>query len=479
MPIVGVLNRNGVTFLLSVWEQRRHLIDLPWFRMARKPKMAHKSIIAISKRRLLVIITSVPLIVLISIAIAYQLTPPDHLVMTTGFEGGGYANFGERYRQILAREKINLKVLISSGSVENLRRLNNKSLRVDAGFVQDGTSSPSENKDLVSLGAIGYSPLWVFYRSQETLDDLSRLKGKRIAIGPEGSGVRKFAIDLLRVSNAANPPTLLLDIPSAAATKALLEGTLDAVMIFGSEDNALVKELLYAQKIKLMSFKQAEAYTRLFPALSHVILPQGVLDLPKRNPPQDIHLLSVTTSLIVRKNLHPALIYLLLDAAVEIHSNAGWVNKRGEFPSPKELDFPSSNYAERFYKSGRPFLLDYLPFWIAVWVDRMILILVPVAVVLIPLIRGIPSLYYWRNRRKFYRWYGELKNLESELVEKPDSEEMTEYRGKLDQIEAAINRIRVPLSFFGEVSKLKGHVDLVRGKLARLNHQARGDNPQI
>ena len=416
----------------------------------------------------MVIVGPVLAIALLSVAIAYHLTPPDNVVMTTGFEGGAYANFGERYRQILAREKINLKVILSSGSVENLRRLGNKSFRVDAGFVQDGTGTPSEKKDLVSLGAICYSPLWVFYRSQETFDDLSRLRGKRIAIGPEGSGVRKVAIDLLRISNAAEPPTLLLDIPSAAANKALLEGTVDAVMILGSEDNALVKELLYAQKIKLMNFRQAEAYTRLFPALSHVILPEGILDISQGNPPQDIHLLSATTSLIVRKDLHPALIYLLLDAAVEIHSNAGWVNKRGEFPSPKELDFPSSNYAERFYKSGRPFLLDYLPFWVAVWIDRMILILVPVAVVLIPFIRGIPWLYAWRNRRKFYRWYEELKNLESEVVEKPEPGKRMEYQERLAQIEAAISRIRVPLTLFGEVYKLKEHVDLVRTKLAQL-----------
>ncbi len=446
--------------------------------MTRQPKIGRRRISAISNRRLLVTITFVLLIAVISITIAYHLTPPDHLVMTTGFEGGAYATFGERYRQILAREKIHLELLPSTGSVENLRRLNDRSAQVDAGFVQDGTSSPSEAKNLVSLGAICYSPLWVFYRSRETLDDLSRLKGKRIAIGPEGSGVRKFAIDLLRVSKAADPPTVLLDISSAAGNKALLEGKVDAVMIFGTEDNALVKELLYDQRVKLMHFKEAEAYTRLFPALSHVILPQGILDLSKKMPPQDIHLLASTTSLIVRKDLHPGLIYLLLDAAVEIHSNAGWVNKRGEFPSPKELDFPSSNFAERFYKSGRPFLLDYLPFWVAVWVDRVILILVPLAVVLIPLIRGIPWLYSWRNRRKFYRWYGELKNLESEIITNPDTGKLMDYQGRLAQIEAAINRIRVPLTFFGEVYRLKEHVDLVRGKLTRLDHQGRECNSQ-
>jgi len=426
-------------------------------------------ILGISHRSLMAVIAPVLFIALISIFVAYRLTPPDHLVMTTGFEGGAYANFGERYRQILAREKIHLQLLTSSGALENLKRLTDRSLRVDAGFVQDGTSLPSEKKDLVSLGAICYSPLWVFYRSSEKFDDLSSLRGKRIVIGPEGSGMRKFSISLLKASNAADPPTRLLDLASPGANKALLEGSADAVMMFGTEDNALVKELLYAPEIKLMNFKQAEAYTRLFPALSHVILPEGILNLSKKTPPQDLHLLASTTSLIVRKDLHPALIYLLLDAAVEIHSAAGWLNKRGEFPSLREMDFPSSNYAERFFKSGRPFLLDYLPFWVAVWIDRMILILVPVAVVLIPLMRGIPWLYSWRNRRKFYRWYGELENLESEAAGVSEPEKMMAYRERLDQIEAAIHKIRVPMNLFGEVVRLKEHVDLVRAKLRRIS----------
>lgn len=447
--------------------------------MDSQPKTGRRRVAAISRRGLLVMIVSVLLIALISIAIVNRFVlpaPPNTLVMTTGFEGGAYSNFGERYRQILAREKIHLELIPSSGSVENLRRLSDNSFRVDAGFVQAGAGSTPEAKNLVSLGAICYSSLWVFYRNRETLDDLSKLKGKRIAIGPEGSGVRKFSIDLLRAGNAAEPPTLLLDLSSAAARKALLEGSVDAVMIFSTEDNAIVQELLHSEKVKLMNFKVAEAYTRLFPALSHVILPEGILDLSKDMPPKDIHLLAATTSLVVRENLHPALVYLLLDAAVEIHGGAGWVNRRGEFPSPRELDFPSSKYAERFYKSGRPFLLDYLPFWVAASMDRMILILVPIAIILLPVIGNIPHVYGWRNRRKFYRWYGELKNLELEVTENSESEKMVEYQGRLDQIEASINKIRIPLAFFGEVYKLKEHVDLVRGKLTRLSRQSKEGN---
>jgi TRAP-type uncharacterized transport system substrate-binding protein len=393
--------------------------------------------------------------------------------MITGFENGSYAIWGERYRQILAREKIQLNLLSSSGSVENLQRLNDKSFHVDAGFVQDGTTSLSDANNLVSLGAVGYSPLWVFYRSSETFNYLSELNGKRIAIGPKGSGVRRFAIDLLKLNNSAVSPTVLLDLSGSAANKALLEGTIDAVMILGAEDNSLVKELLYNPNVKLMTFRQAEAYTRLIPALSHVVLPRGILDVKRRMPSEDVQLLAVTTSLIVRKDLHPALIYLLLDAAVEIHSSAGWVNKKGEFPTPKALSFPSSNYAERFYKSGRPFLLDYLPFGIAAFVDRTILIMVPALIILIPIIRSVPWLYSWRHRRKFYRWYRELKDLELEVMESQEQEEMSGYQERIDRIEASINKISVPLAFFEEIYKLQEHVDLVRGKLIRLSNRFR------
>ena len=445
--------------------------------MTPKTKIRSRIISLISSHGFLVILVSVLFIAIISIVIAYNFRAPDNLIMTTGFESGSYAIFGERYQQILARENIHLKLLPSTGSVENLKRLNDKLHRVDAGFVQDGASSPAEANNLVSLGAIGYSPLWVFYRSQETLNYLSELKGKRIAIGPEGSGVRKFALDLLKLNNSATPPTVLLDFSSAAANKALLAGTIDAVMILGAEDNALVKELLYNPGVKLMSFRQAEAYTRIIPALSHVVLPQGILNVSTKMPSQDIHLLAVTTSLIVRNDLHPALIYLLLDAAVEIHSNAGWVNKRGEFPSLKVLSFPSSNYAERFYKSGRPFLLDYLPFGIAAFVDRSLLFMVPAVLILIPIIRSIPWLYSWRHRRKFYRWYRELKDLELELLENSKPEDISGYHEKIDQIEASINKISVPLAFFDEIYKLQEHVDLVRDKLIRLSKQFKQSNP--
>jgi hypothetical protein len=218
-----------------------------------------------------------------------------------------------------------------------------------------------------------------------------------------------------------------------------------------------------------MSLSQAEAYVRLFPALSHVILPKGVVNLARRLPASDIHLVSPTTNLVVRDSMHPALMYLLLDAAVEIHGGPGWVNKAGEFPAPKVQDFPLSDQAERFYKSGRAFLLDYLPFWVAVFLDRIVKILIPVAVVLFPLMRIMPWLYSWRNRSKLYRWYGELKFLELEVSEHPQASRIADYYAKLDHIEASVKKIKVPLAFYRELYTLREHIELVRERVVRLD----------
>ena len=400
--------------------------------------------------------------------------PPDTLAMTTGMEGGSFVLFGERYQKILARDGIRLMLLPSTGAVDNLRRLQDESKTVDAGFVQDGMGKAEDAPNLESLGSIFYTPLWVFYRGGETLDDLSQLQGKRVSVGPEGSGVRKISLDLLKAASVTVPPTILHEYPNPEAAKALLENRVDAVMTFGSTDSALVRELITAPRIKLMSLSQAEAYTRLFPHLSHVILPQGVLSPATRFPASDVHLLAPTTNLLVRKSLHPALIHLLLKAAVEIHGGAGWVHKAGEFPAIKTQDFPINEQAQRFYRSGGSWLHGYLPFWAAAFVDRMLLVLISIGMVLIPMIGILPWLYTWRNRSKYYRWYRELRNLEEQITESPRPENVADYETRLDRMEDAVSRIHVSVPFYDEIFMLKEHVQLVRHRLLRLVEPAGG-----
>jgi TRAP transporter TAXI family solute receptor len=412
-----------------------------------------------------------------------QPFPPKTLIMLTGMEGGSFAAYGELYRQVLARDGIHVVLQTTSGAVENLRLLKDTRKVAEAGFIQGTVGNIEESSNLVSLGGLAYTPLWIFYRAKGIYDDLADLKGKRIGIGPEGSAVRRYSLELLRLAGVTGPPAQFFDLPYAEAREALVEGKVDAVMMFGSTDNGLVGDLLRAEDVKLMSLSQAEAYTRRFPDLSHVVLPRGVVDPGRRYPPSDVQLLSPTTNLIVRKDLHPALVYLLLKASVEIHGGNTWVNKAGEFPTLTKQDDPISEQARQFYKSGGSWLYAYLPFWAATFAERLILIMIPLGVIIVPLIGLAPWVYSWRNRSKYYPLYRELRKLEREILEErpiADIEayqasldrDIEAYQASLDRIDRDVGHIRTSVAFYDELFILKEHIQIVRLKLDSLRQSA-------
>ena len=242
-------------------------------------------------------------------------------------------------------------------------------------------------------------------------------------------------------------------------------------MMFGSPDNRMVEELLCAQGIKLMSLGQAEAYARRLPDLSHVVLPRGVIDPGRRYPPSDVHLLSPTTSLIVRKDLHPALVYLLLKASVEIHGGSTLVNRAGEFPTLTKVDDPISEQAQRFYKSGGSWLYAYLPYWAATFAERLILIMIPLGVIIVPLIGLAPWIYSWRNRSKYYPLYRELRKLEKEILQGGPAADFEAHKATLDRIEQDASGLHTSVAFYDELFILKEHIQIVRTKLDSLRDQ--------
>lgn len=438
--------------------------------------MGRQKIRKLTLRTWSVVIFAILLVVLFFSWKSYRFLkplPPKTLIMATGMEGGSYAAFGERYRQLLARDGITVVLRPTSGAVENLSLLKDRSQTVGVGLVQSTAAVIEETSNVVSLGGLAYTPLWVFYRGKDTFDDLMYLQGKRIAIGPDGSGVREFSLELLKVAGVTGPSTEFLELPYSEAKQAILEGKVDAIMTFGSPDNPLIWELLNAKDIKLMNMNQAEAYSRRFPDLANVMLPRGIINPGKQNPLSDVHLLSPTTNLIVRKDLHPALVYLLLKASTEIFSGASWVNKAGEFPSVAKQDDPISEQAQRFYKSGGSWLYAYLPFWAATFVERMTLILIPVGMIILPLFGIVPWIYTWQNRSKYYPWYHELRKLEMEILENRLVENVEIYAARLDRIEDAVSRIRTSVAFYDELFILKEHIQVVRLKLDTLFRSSR------
>lgn len=415
------------------------------------------------------------LIVIIGFAVAFQFVkpaPPRSVVIATGAEDGAYFAFAKRYAEILARHDLKLEIRATSGSVENYRLLKDENSGVDFGFVQGGIGSAADAPELESLGSTYYEPVWVFHRLGAGIERLAQFQGRRLAIGPPGSGTRQLFATLLAANGVSIPRGAPSELTGEAAVKALQQGQVDVVMLVASPRSKAVNALLRDPRVQLLSFSYAEAYTRHFPYLSAILLPKGGLDLNLDIPPRDVQMIATTANLVARADLHPAVAGAVAAAAIEVHGAPGLFQRAHEFPSVRDVDFPMSAEAARYYKSGAPFLQRYLPFWAANFVDRMIVLLVPIIALVIPLARILPALYNWRISSRIYRQYGELKFLENEVISQPAAGGADGYLARLNKIEDDVNRMKFPLAYHERMYTLRTHIDLVRARIDKLPRSA-------
>jgi TRAP transporter TAXI family solute receptor len=423
-----------------------------------------------SYREFLVIAAPAILAVAFAFWFAYQFVepaPPSQVTITTGSKTGAYYNFAKRYAALLAKSDITLVVESSEGSLSNLSRLRDKNSDATLALLQGGITNHKEDPELVSLGRVFLEPVWVFYNGANKLERLAQLKGKRIAIGSEGSGTRVLALALLKANDLNENNTTLLPLSGTAAAEALKAGDVDAVFLVLSPQAKLVGQLLRDPDIHLMSFKQAEAYTRLFQYLSRVTLPAGVIDLDQQVPKEDVTLVAAQAALVARKDVHPAIVGLMVQAAREVHRPGGIFARFEEFPKAYDPEFPMQHDAERLYKRGPPFLQRFLPFWLANFIERTLIMLIPIATIMLPLFKIVPWLYEWRIRRRILYWYGELKRLEKSISERAGTGQ-ADYLAEVQRIEQAVGEIPVPLHFSDKLYELRAAVDLVHKRIAAM-----------
>ena len=397
----------------------------------------------------------------------FHSAPPKTIVMTSGEKGSAYYSVAEKYAKILARDGVKLVILSSAGSVENLRRLTDPSVRVDIGFVQAGLAKGQNIEHLVSLGSVSYQPLLVFHRLPHPVEILSQLAGARIAVGREGSGTRKLALALLSV-NGIEPggQTTFLDDEGEKAAADLLGGKADAIFLMAdSASSQTMRSLLRTPGIGLVNFTQADAYVRRIGYLNKLTMPKGAMEFGKNIPAQDVTLVSPTVELVARDNLHPALTDLLLEAAVEIHGRAALFQNRGDFPVSLENEFKISADAKRFYKSGKSFFYRYLPFWLASLANRILVVFVPLIIILIPGMKSIPAILRWRMQLRINRWYRLLLIVEQESMKSGKSENVNALVRRINEIEADVNRMKVPASYGEQFYGLRTHINFVRSKI--------------
>jgi TRAP transporter TAXI family solute receptor len=402
------------------------------------------------------------------VALIAQTGPPRQFVLASGPESGVYHRYAQRYIETLGREGVKVDERMTDGAVDNLRLLLDPKSGVDVALLQAGIATSPASDGLVMLASLYYEPLWIFYRGSETLSQINNLHGKRMAVGVPGSGTRAFVVQMLAANglmldkDIARDNTELVPIGGGEALAALKAREVDAALFVGAAQTPAIQAALRDPAIKLMSLSRAAAYPRIFPYITRLTLPPGTIDLSINVPEHEVEMIGTKAMLAARDSFHPALINLLIDAARDIHGGQGVFEAAGEFPGTAPVDLRVSPYADQHKRFGPSFLYRYLPFWIATFVERAIIVLVPLIVILVPVANYLPEIMRWRVRSRIYRWYGELALLERDVATRKDAPPIEKWLRDLDRIGVAVESLKIPAKFASEAYTLREHIALVR-----------------
>jgi len=406
------------------------------------------------------------IIALFAVAIRFVAPPPPKVLRVAAGSGDGYYNaVARRYKAALEPEGLDVVVVDSDGSVDNLHKLLEQPDKVDVALVQGGLANEVDGKNLVAIAGIFYEPVWVLVRTGVRANRLAELKHRRIAIGSEGSGTRVLALQLLAANDVDGNSATLVEIGAGDALAALRDDEVDAAFFVSSTPSRGMTNLLSKKMARVMPFDQADAYRMKFSFLTPVQLPVGSVSLPANVPSVEVTLVAPTGMLVARDDIHPALVNLLLQAAHKLESGRQLFAAAGTFPTGRHLDFPMHGDAQRYFDRGPSLLFRYLPFWIAVWIERLTVLLIPL-LTMVPIVRLAPSVYQYQVLRKFYRCYKRLRLLERQADSPLSTEEREKLERELDDIDAHLVKLKVPLSYAQRLYDLRQHVVFVRERLS-------------
>ena len=408
-------------------------------------------------------------IILLGLIVAFMFmapAPPKRIVLAGGAKGGAYAAAAESLAGSLRAVGVEAEVLETAGSVDNLSRV--KKREADVGIVQTGLAEGLGQDGVNSLGAMYYEPLWVFHRKTARVDELQDLKGLKVSIGPDGSGVRVLASLLLEESGVKAQDFTAAPLAGQAAAAALKAGEVDAAMVVSGPTTAWIADLLRDPTITLMSMKEAHAMGRRHPYLDEVVLYRGVVDMAEMLPKDDVMLIAPVAQLVVREDLHPAIQSLLIEAALNDHAGGSLLADPGRFPTPQLSDIAISDEAKRYYENGPSFLRRIFPYSVANFLERTWVLAIPLITLLIPLVRAAPPIYRWRIRRKIYVWYKDLRELETAGRNAETLEERMEVRARLADLQAEAGKVEVPVSYTDDLYRLRAHIRFVAEVIDRL-----------
>jgi TRAP transporter TAXI family solute receptor len=414
------------------------------------------------------------LIVVVGFVITYQYVgapPPKVVRIATGAKNGAYYTFAHEYARLLAKDGISLEVVPTAGSVENLQLLNKG--EVSFALVQGGSATKEDKERLHSLGSLFLEPIWIFTRKQSTIKRFLDLKGKRVSIGVAGSGTHLLSTQLLSAAGITEANTRLIREDGTQAVDSLSQGKSDAAFFVASPEAPIIHKLFAEPAAELLDFDRAPAYGRVFPFLTQVTLSEGVISLQQNIPSHDTPLVAASANLAARGDLNASLIPAVLNAVTKVHQAGGVLEHKRQFPSVDFADLPLNEDARRYLTNGPSFLFRWLPYGTAVLLDRLKILVLPFLALLIPLFKIAPPLYNWRIRSKIYRWYSDVREIDSMIQKNTIIGDAAAVRDRLNELEHQVASISVPLSYAAELYHLRLHIGFLRGRIEKVA----GDEP--
>lgn len=398
--------------------------------------------------------------------------PPARISLTTAGADGAYYGHARRYAEKFAAHGITLNIQASAGSQQNMERLRQATSPADLAFMQGGfgyLGSSPERRDrsrIQTLVNIDVEPVWIFARDQE-IDSLTRLQGQRVAIGPKGSGSRKVALNLLEQARIDSRELTLSSLTGSLAVQALQQNRVDVVLMVVAPEALVIHQMLSLPGIRLANIHKSAAITERNPYLESRLLAQGTP--APHMPPGDITLLTTSTSLVAREDLHPALKRLAIAVAMDVHGGGGLFRRPDDFPSLRRIDFPTAPEAREALMHGLSLLERLLPFWWAQVTERLLLLVLPMLLLALWLIRLIPAYLRWSLESQVKRWYGELKFIENDLSQQSlTGLDLSRLQRRLNGIDTALMAFATPGDLMARCYTLHHHIEFVRQRLYRI-----------
>lgn len=400
-----------------------------------------------------------------SLLILSRLHPPGSFTLAAGPSGGAYNQVAEQYREVLARDGIVLEIVETAGSAENAQLIANGS--VDAAIMQGGVAIP--NPEIEAIGAIFFEPMVLLIsRDNNVPSNPAFWKDLWINIGAPGSGTAAAFHDFEDALGLDTESNHITGLSYDQAVASVVDGSIDIAVFVAPINAPYLIDAYKDASIRLLLLDHAEAISRRLEYAKTITVPSGAISLNPVIPPNPRLLIALEARLAISPDLHPALVNRLTMAAIELHSGRGLIRDQGMFPTVKGTGMPVNNAARQLILNGPSIWHDWMPYWMASQVHRLILLMLPILFLLLPALRAMPQLYAYLMRWRVWQYYPVIRQIEDEITGETTEQSLVSMDSRLVELDEKLALIRLPVAYRQTAYECRMHLDLVRNRIEEI-----------